>query len=186
MIASFALWRLSCNSYACTVTVWFVRAQATRARSRARCASRSTRRWPSGARRARQRSCPACVYRFLPMHLPYPILTLDLTQTHDWLRSASRASICFDDAGAQVLFIDEVHMLDMECFSFINRALESDLAPVLIMATNRGITKYATTSPSILRVALIVPASSPTLAPFYVPFNGQCWRAELRRAPFAE
>lgn len=42
----------------------------------------------------------------------------------------------------QVLFIDEVHMLDMECFSFLNRALESDLSPVLIMATNRGITRY--------------------------------------------
>ena len=41
----------------------------------------------------------------------------------------------------QVLFIDEVHMLDIECFSFLNRALESDMAPVLIMATNRGITK---------------------------------------------
>merc|ERR1711871_149081 len=40
-----------------------------------------------------------------------------------------------------VLFIDEVHMLDMECFSFLNRALESDMAPVLVMATNRGITK---------------------------------------------
>lgn len=39
-----------------------------------------------------------------------------------------------------VLFIDEVHMLDIECFSWLNRALESDLAPVLIMATNRGIT----------------------------------------------
>jgi len=39
-----------------------------------------------------------------------------------------------------VLFIDEVHMLDIECFSFLNRALESDMAPVLIMATNRGIT----------------------------------------------
>lgn len=37
-----------------------------------------------------------------------------------------------------VLFIDEVHMLDMECFSFLNRALESDLAPVLVIATNRG------------------------------------------------
>lgn len=43
---------------------------------------------------------------------------------------------------SQVLFIDEVHMLDMECFSFLNRALEDDLAPVLIMATNRGITRY--------------------------------------------
>uniref|UniRef100_A0A8C2EBV3 RuvB-like helicase n=1 Tax=Cyprinus carpio TaxID=7962 RepID=A0A8C2EBV3_CYPCA len=41
-----------------------------------------------------------------------------------------------------VLFIDEVHMLDIECFSFLNRALESDLSPVLIMATNRGITRY--------------------------------------------
>jgi len=41
----------------------------------------------------------------------------------------------------QVLFIDEVHMLDIECFSFLNRALESDMAPILIVATNRGITK---------------------------------------------
>ncbi|KAL0229827.1 hypothetical protein PCE1_003391 [Barthelona sp. PCE] len=40
-----------------------------------------------------------------------------------------------------VLFIDEVHMLDIECFSFLNRALESELAPVVVMATNRGITK---------------------------------------------
>merc|ERR1719353_1991814 len=40
-----------------------------------------------------------------------------------------------------VLFIDEVHMLDIECFSWLNRALENDMAPVLIMATNRGITK---------------------------------------------
>eukprot|EP01100_Stratorugosa_tubuloviscum_P014578 TRINITY_DN78_c0_g1_i1.p1 TRINITY_DN78_c0_g1~~TRINITY_DN78_c0_g1_i1.p1 ORF type:complete len:439 (-),score=185.94 TRINITY_DN78_c0_g1_i1:25-1341(-) len=38
-----------------------------------------------------------------------------------------------------VLFIDEVHMLDIECFSFLNRALESPLSPVVIMATNRGI-----------------------------------------------
>ncbi|KAH6911122.1 DNA helicase [Coprinopsis sp. MPI-PUGE-AT-0042] len=34
-----------------------------------------------------------------------------------------------------VLFIDEVHMLDIECFSFLNRALESDLAPLVIMAS---------------------------------------------------
>jgi len=40
-----------------------------------------------------------------------------------------------------VLFIDEVHMLDMECFSFLNRALESELAPVLVIATNRGLGK---------------------------------------------
>jgi len=39
-----------------------------------------------------------------------------------------------------VLFIDEVHMLDIECFSFLNRALESEMAPILVLATNRGIT----------------------------------------------
>ncbi|CAG8471969.1 15025_t:CDS:2 [Acaulospora morrowiae] len=40
-----------------------------------------------------------------------------------------------------VLFIDEVHMLDIECFSFLNRALEDERAPVVIMASNRGITR---------------------------------------------
>ena len=39
-----------------------------------------------------------------------------------------------------VLFIDEVHMLDIESFSFLNRALESETAPIVIIATNRGIT----------------------------------------------
>eukprot|EP00906_Rhabdomonas_costata_P029407 RCo041505 len=38
-----------------------------------------------------------------------------------------------------VLFIDEVHMLDIECFSFLNRALEQPNAPVIVMASNRGI-----------------------------------------------
>jgi RuvB-like protein 2 len=41
----------------------------------------------------------------------------------------------------QVLFIDEVHMLDIECFSFLNRALESELAPLVVMASNRGMTQ---------------------------------------------
>lgn len=45
-----------------------------------------------------------------------------------------------------VLFIDEVHMLDIECFSYLNRALEQDMAPVVIMATNRGITKIRGTN----------------------------------------
>ncbi|KAJ3343509.1 RuvB-like 2 [Gonapodya sp. JEL0774] len=40
-----------------------------------------------------------------------------------------------------VLFIDEVHMLDIECFSYLNRALEDDWAPIVIMASNRGITR---------------------------------------------
>ncbi|KAL0280794.1 UNVERIFIED_CONTAM: hypothetical protein PYX00_001985 [Menopon gallinae] len=45
-----------------------------------------------------------------------------------------------------VLFIDEVHMLDIECFSFLNRALENEMAPVVIMATNRGITRIRGTN----------------------------------------
>lgn len=37
-----------------------------------------------------------------------------------------------------VLFLDEVHMLDIECFTYLNRALESRIAPIVILATNRG------------------------------------------------
>jgi RuvB-like protein 1 (pontin 52) len=39
-----------------------------------------------------------------------------------------------------VLFIDEVHMLDIECFTYLNRSLESTLSPIVIFATNRGVT----------------------------------------------
>ncbi|ODQ80165.1 hypothetical protein BABINDRAFT_161144 [Babjeviella inositovora NRRL Y-12698] len=39
-----------------------------------------------------------------------------------------------------VLFIDEVNMLDLECFTFLNRALESAIAPIVILASNRGMT----------------------------------------------
>ncbi len=57
-----------------------------------------------------------------------------------------------------VLFIDEVHMLDIECFSFLNRALESDLAPLVIMASNRGMARIRGTkfrSPHGLPVDLL-------------------------------
>jgi len=37
-----------------------------------------------------------------------------------------------------VLFIDEVHILDVECFSFLGRALEGDTCPLVVMASNRG------------------------------------------------
>lgn len=40
-----------------------------------------------------------------------------------------------------VLFIDEVHLLDLECFSFLNRALEQEMSPLIVLASNRGITK---------------------------------------------
>lgn len=38
-----------------------------------------------------------------------------------------------------VLFVDEVHMLDIECFTYLNRALESSLSPIVVFATNRGV-----------------------------------------------
>lgn len=38
-----------------------------------------------------------------------------------------------------VLFIDEVHMLDLECFTFLHRALESQISPIVIFATNRDL-----------------------------------------------
>lgn len=37
-------------------------------------------------------------------------------------------------------------MLDIECFSFLNRALEDEMAPIVIMATNRGITRIRGTN----------------------------------------
>lgn len=40
-----------------------------------------------------------------------------------------------------VLFIDECSLLDIETFAFLNRAMESELAPIIIFATNRGVTR---------------------------------------------
>ncbi|SCZ93517.1 BZ3500_MvSof-1268-A1-R1_Chr6-3g08711 [Microbotryum saponariae] len=57
------------------------------------------------------------------------------TKVSDW-REEGKAEIV-----PGVLFIDEVHMLDIECFSFLNRALETELAPIVIMASNRGMTR---------------------------------------------
>lgn len=37
-----------------------------------------------------------------------------------------------------VLFLDEVHMLDLETFTYLSRALESHIAPIVILASNRG------------------------------------------------
>ncbi|KRX79752.1 RuvB-like 1 [Trichinella sp. T6] len=40
-----------------------------------------------------------------------------------------------------VLFIDEAHMLDMECFTYLHRVIESSFSPIVILATNRGFSK---------------------------------------------
>ena len=53
-------------------------------------------------------------------------------------------------------------MLDVECFSFLNRALENDLAPILVVATNRGITKIRGTNYKYAKT-LFLKASYPIL-----------------------
>jgi TBP-interacting protein len=40
-----------------------------------------------------------------------------------------------------VLFIDETHLMDIELFAFMNRAMESEMAPIIILASNRGISR---------------------------------------------
>ncbi len=63
-----------------------------------------------------------------------------------------------------VLFIDDAHLLDLECFSFISRAIESELAPIVILATNRGFAKIRGTDmeaplgfpPDLLDRAIII------------------------------
>jgi len=40
-----------------------------------------------------------------------------------------------------VLFIDDAHLLDLEAFSFLGRAMESELVPIIILATNRGVSR---------------------------------------------
>jgi len=56
-------------------------------------------------------------------------------QVREWVE-AGRAEII-----PGVMFIDDAHMMDIEALSFISRAMESELVPIIILATNRGITK---------------------------------------------
>jgi TBP-interacting protein len=45
-----------------------------------------------------------------------------------------------------VLFIDDSHLLDLEPFSFLGRAIESELVPTIILATNRGVARIRGTN----------------------------------------
>jgi RuvB-like protein 1 (pontin 52) len=45
-----------------------------------------------------------------------------------------------------ILFVEEAHMLDLECFGFLQQSLESQYAPVLVLATNRGMASVAGTT----------------------------------------
>ena len=40
-----------------------------------------------------------------------------------------------------ILFIDDAHMLDIEAYSYLTKAMESEFAPIIVLATNRGITR---------------------------------------------
>lgn len=57
-------------------------------------------------------------------------------------------------------------MLDLECFTFLNRALESPLSPIVVLASNRGMTSIRGASdltsahgipPDLLARLLIIP-----------------------------
>lgn len=60
----------------------------------------------------------------------------------------------------------QVHMLDIECFTYLNRALESPISPIVILASNRGNTVVRGTGdivaahgipPDLLARLLIIP-----------------------------
>jgi len=57
-----------------------------------------------------------------------------------------------------VIFIDECSLLDIETYAFLNRALEQELSPIIIFATNRGIAKIRGTdqvSPHAMPIDLL-------------------------------
>jgi TBP-interacting protein len=57
-------------------------------------------------------------------------------EVDDYIKSLVQEGKCELLPG--VVFIDECSMLDIETFAFLNRALEQELAPIIIFATNRG------------------------------------------------
>ena len=60
-------------------------------------------------------------------------------RTIHFVRSANRTD---------TLRATQVHMLDIESFTYLNRALESSISPIVILASNRGLTTIrGTTSP---------------------------------------
>lgn len=56
-------------------------------------------------------------------------------QVKDWIEQGIAELI------PGVLFIDETHLMDIELFAFMNRAMESEMAPIIILASNRGFAK---------------------------------------------
>ncbi|OMJ17502.1 RuvB-like helicase 1 [Smittium culicis] len=71
-----------------------------------------------------------------------------------------------------VLFIDEVHMLDIECFTCLNKLLEQTISPIVIFASNRGVCP--------------IRGASETLAPFGIPLDLMDRLLIVRTAPYTE
>jgi RuvB-like protein 1 len=70
---------------------------------------------------------------------------------------------------AWLLTIEQVHMLDIECFTYLNRALESPISPIVILASNRGMCTIRGTEdlvsahgipPDLLARLLIIPTKA--------------------------
>jgi len=69
----------------------------------------------------------------------------------------------------QNAYIKQVHMLDIECFTYLNRALESSISPIVILASNRGMCTIRGTEdlisahgipPDLLARLLIIPTNA--------------------------
>jgi RuvB-like protein 1 (pontin 52) len=67
------------------------------------------------------------------------------------------------------LTMEQVHMLDIECFTYLNRALESPISPIVILASNRGMCTIRGTEdlvsahgipPDLLARLLIIPTKA--------------------------
>lgn len=71
--------------------------------------------------------------------LPAPTLpSRSLSAARGAVGASAAASVLSATEPSAVEWL-QVHMLDIECFTYLNRALESSLAPIVIFATNRGI-----------------------------------------------
>jgi len=65
-----------------------------------------------------------------------------------------------------MLTVNKVHMLDIECFTYLNRALEQRISPIVVLASNRGMCTIRGTEdivaahgipPDLLARLLIIP-----------------------------
>lgn len=68
-----------------------------------------------------------------------------------------------------LLIATQCHMLDIECFTYLNKALESSISPIVILASNRGMCTIRGTEdlvsahgipPDLLARLLIVPTNA--------------------------